>query len=279
VAPPGVASAAAILAPSAEGAAAVASHAPSPPPAPADEPATDDEGGEGEGAQAEGAETEEAPAPAADDSLLGRVRQGDAAAVEQLQAKPEMDRTVEESVALAQGRIAAKRKAFAELDESLRKHPDELADKITTVRDFIEDRDTAIAALQLLAELPGELSADVIYDVWVGTRGRNDTTWLAEQLCHTEAVRSKASMALQVALALRSTEECEPIRDLLPQVAEHGDQRSSRLVAKLLKRRGCGDRGRKDCFKCLRPLDRDRKAIGVRTALAHVRSRRAPHVR
>src|SRR5690606_26425164 len=125
------------------------------------------------------------------------------------------------------------------------------------LRAFIDDRDTALQALGMLGQTPSSAGADVLYDVWVGTRSRTETTWLAEQLVFSPEVRKRASRALQVALDLRTTEDCESLKNLLTDASDHADARSARLLARLRAKRGCGERGRDDCYACLRELDKN----------------------
>ena len=151
--------------------------------------------------------------------------------------------------------------------------------ELGTVRAFIDDRDTAMAALSMLGETPSAFGADVLYDVWVGTRGRNETTWLAEQLVFSPEVRKAASEALKVTLTLRTTEDCERAKELLPWALEHADTRSLRQLKRLLTKRGCGKQGREDCFACLRVLDRETNAVSVAQVIATARKRRPPKTR
>jgi hypothetical protein len=215
-------------------------------------------------------------------TVVDRAREGDPDALGTLERKPPGERSLAESVALAEGRVAGKRREFEDLRAELLKDSALLEDRgvLDKLRGFIHDRDTAIRALATIAEVPGEIGPDILYDVWIGTRDRNETTWLAEQLVYSESVLEKASKPLQVALALRAAERnCEATRDLLSRAAEYGDQRSARPLQKLLIKRGCGDKGFDDCYGCLRSLDRDPKALGVRQALSFARGRRAPKMR
>jgi hypothetical protein len=128
----------------------------------------------------------------------------------------------------------------------------------------------AAEALRALAAMQGSVGADLLYEVWTGTKERTDTTELARELVHSREVREKASPALAVALDLRSTESCEDNRTLLASVATHGDRRTIPLLAKLVRNRGCGPTKRSDCYPCLRKGDELTKAIKA------VKNRRAP---
>jgi hypothetical protein len=223
---------------------------------------------------------ERAPEPARS-SVLNEVESGEPDAIAALDARPPAERSVAETLALARGRVAARQRTVQAFGERLRARPEVLEDpaELAALRALITDRDTALLALTALADPPTAAGADVLYDVWVGTRGRSETTWLAEQLVFSPEVRQAASRALQVTLALRSTEDCEEVKALLPEAQEHGDVRSLRLLKRLLGKRGCGKNGREDCFACLRPLDRDDEAVSVADALAAAKRRPAPRTR
>jgi hypothetical protein len=211
--------------------------------------------------------------------LATRAARGERDAMEAIASKSPAERTATEAVALARGRIAERVRALGALQNDLSERPITEHDdpRVSDLRGFIADRDTAITALSIAASLPSGVGPDLVYDTWVGTPERSETTWLAEQLVYTASVKQHATEALSVALDLRRAEEdCEATAELLPRAAKHGDARSARLLKRLLSKRGCGDTGREDCYACLRPLDRQKGAVSVRTALARVRTRTAP---
>ena len=121
-----------------------------------------------------------------------------------------------------------------------------------------------------MAEAPGPLSADLLYEMWTGTVVRNGATELARSLVFSKEVRAKASAELAVALDLRIAETCEQNKALLPRVVDKGDRRSLALLAKLSRRFGCGANKRLDCYPCLR----DDKAVD--DAMTAVKKRREP---
>jgi hypothetical protein len=135
---------------------------------------------------------------------------------------------------------------------------------------FTKNETTAVDALLALAQLPGSIGADLLYDVWTGTVGRSAATELAEALLYSDDVFSKASPAARVALELRKAETCEQAAPLVKQALDHGDRRSMHLLGKLTKRSGCGPTKRQDCYKCLRDGDL------LKDAFAAVRKRPAP---
>jgi hypothetical protein len=115
-----------------------------------------------------------------------------------------------------------------------------------------------------------------LYDVWIGTRERTETTALASELVYSEEVKKKASPALAVVLELRQEENCEKVIELLPRAREHADRRAIGQLKKLQLRRGCGDDELDDCYPCLRTLDFEQGAVGVKTVLTAARRRLAP---
>lgn len=130
---------------------------------------------------------------------------------------------------------------------------------------------TAPDALEAMTTLEAPTAADLLYEVWTRTTERTDTTELAHTLLYSADVKSKASPALAVALALRSAETCEDYRVLLPKALTDGDHRSQHLLAKLTTKRGCGPKKSDDCYACLRD-----KRDELTATINAVKSRHAP---
>jgi len=216
------------------------------------------------------ASTEEKPKPP---TLLERVAVGDDAAIKELGAKPVADLDVEEAIALSLGqsaqdvRAARALRARVEHDPGLIKDPEVLS----SLHRYTEDPETARDALAVMAKVPGQISADLIYEVWTATASRTSATDLARSLIYSKEVRSKASPALSVVLDLRDAETCEQNRDLLAKTAEVGDKRAFHLLGKLTRKYGCGANKRQDCYPCLR----DGKDLD--NAMKAVKTRREPH--
>jgi len=205
-------------------------------------------------------------------SLVERAQGGDPAALAELGARDEAERTVAEAVALIEGRGATARVRITELGARLRKNPTTLEDAAVRqeVWDLLSEPRTATQALAIVAEIPGQLAPDILFRVWTTTSARTDTTELAEMLLFSRQVRSRASPALAVALDLRRTSDCEAVRALLPRAAADGDARSTRPLALVAVKTGCGPNKRSDCFRCLRQdpasLEQAIRATRVRAA-------------
>ncbi len=90
-------------------------------------------------------------------------------------------------------------------DPGLIKDPEVLAQ----LRRNSDDPETARDALAAMANVPGPISADLIYEVWTATAQRTTATDLARSLIYSKEVRAKASKALAVALDLRDADSCE----------------------------------------------------------------------
>ena len=216
------------------------------------------------------ASADEKPKPL---SLLERVASGDDAAIKELSAKPLPELRVEEAISLSLGQSAQDVRAARALrdrvdhDPGLIKDPEVLAQ----LRRDTDDPETARDALAAMANVPGPISADLIYEVWTATASRTTATDLARSLIYSKEVRAKASKALAVALDLRDADTCEKNRDLLAQASSDGDHRASHLLNKLTRKYGCGPGKRQDCYACLR----DGKALD--DAIKAVKSRREPH--
>jgi len=225
-----------------------------------------------------GASRASAPAPDAErkkakpKTLIERARSGDDAALRELTGRSVEKRSVEEALAIVDGQAAQKRRAASELAQQLQRDP-KLAKKQDTLRKLVEfarDADTTSEALTAIAELPGALSADLLFDIFTRTPGRTRTTEVAEQLLQTGTVRSKASPALLIALDLRRAKTCEEFAALLPRARQSGDKRALSPLGKLIKQSGCGPNNGADCYPCLR------NDTALTDAVTSARARRAP---
>jgi len=213
---------------------------------------------------------EEKPKPL---TLLERVALGDDAAVKELSGKPVAELNVEEAISLSLGQSAQEVRAARALrdrvdhDPGLIKDPDVL----TQLRRYSDDPETARDALSAMANVPGPISADLIYEVWTATSSRTTATDLARSLIYAKEVRAKASPALAVALDLRDADTCEKSRDLLERATADGDRRAFHLLGKLTRKYGCGANKRADCYACLR------SGTDLDNAMKAVKARREPH--
>jgi hypothetical protein len=191
---------------------------------------------------------------------------------EALEARRAEELTKDEALALAAARRTREVAQIVLLRQKLKRDPGLFKDAalMTELRRAAEDPLTAPDALSAMAEAPGPLSADLLYEMWTGTVARNSATELARSLVFSKEVRAKASPELAIALDLRIAETCEQNRELLPRVLEKADRRSLSLLAKLARRYGCGPNKRVDCYACLR----EDKA--VEDAMAAVKKRREP---
>jgi serine/threonine-protein kinase len=141
-------------------------------------------------------------------------------------------------------------RAALKLDASLGQHPSLLR----FLRRAIDDPDYRGTVLEILALAPGEGSPDILFSVWDAAR-RSGKTELAKRIreqLYREPARSNASPALRIALEVWRVQSCMSYRGLLPRVIRDGDERALPVLQSLLRRTGCGRRGRGDCFACLR---------------------------
>lgn len=216
-----------------------------------------------------------APTPV---TLTERATSGDYKALDELKGKSAKDRTAEETLALARGRSGNKGRALEGLGKEIQKNPALLQDKaqVQRLKDFLNDRETTNQAATLLVQAPGEIGADLLFDAATHSKANPETVQLAEDLLASKEVRSKASPALLIALDLGNATECEQFKTLLPTAAEKGDRRAVPSLIKLTNKRGCGDNKLRDCYECLRPLDRDKKAPNLGAALREAGKRVPP---
>jgi hypothetical protein len=191
---------------------------------------------------------------------------------EALEARRAEELTKDEALALAAARRKREVARVALLRQKLSRDPGLFQDAATLadLRRAAEDPLTAPDALSAMAEAPGPLSADLLYEMWTGTVVRNGATELARSLVFSKEVRAKASPELAIALDLRIAESCEQNRALLPRVLDKADRRSLALLARLNRKFGCGANKRLDCYPCLHTD----KALD--DAMAEVKKRREP---
>ena len=197
------------------------------------------------------ANSDEKPKPL---TLLERVSLGEDSAVKELSAKPVADLRVEEAISLSLGQSAQDLRAARALRDRVEHDPGLIKDPevLAQLRKNIDDPGTAREALAAIANVPGPISADMIYEVWTATAARSAATDLARALIYSKEVRAKASKALAIALDLRDADTCEKSRDLLERASSDGDRRSFHLLNKLTRKYGCGPNKRQDCYACLR---------------------------
>lgn len=191
---------------------------------------------------------------------------------EALEARRAEELTKSEALTLANARRQREVARAALLRQKLSRDPGLFQDAgtLAELRRAAEDPLTAPDALGAIADAPGPLSADLLYEMWTGTVIRNSATELARSLVFSKEVRAKASPELAVALDLRIAETCEQNKALLPRVLEKGDRRSLALLARLSRKFGCGPNKRQDCYPCLR------EGQIVEEAMAAVKTRREP---
>jgi len=215
-----------------------------------------------------------APPPPPDASAPSQTPALPAASIdtEALEARRAEELSESEAMALAAGRQKRALQHAAELRRKVSRDPGLFKDPATLseLRRAAEDPLTAPDALGAMADAPGALSADLLYEMWTGSVVRTSATELARSLVFSKEVRAKASPELAIALDLRIAETCEQNQKLLPRVEEKGDRRSLPLLAKLARRFGCGPNKRQDCYQCLR----DDKALD--DAMTAVKKRREP---
>jgi hypothetical protein len=218
-----------------------------------------------------------APSAAPPPTPLELAASGDYKMLDELKARAADQRTAEETLALARGRSHNKSAALEGFGKEIKKNADLVKDKnqLQRLRDFLNDRETTNQAAALIVDLPGTLGPDLLYDA-ANAKGHGETAQLADDLLATKEVRAKASPALTVALDLRKAEKCEEFKDLLSKAAEQGDRRAIPSLAKLTKKKGCGDNKQGDCFECLRPLEKDKEAIDLVDAIKAAQKRPAP---
>jgi hypothetical protein len=189
--------------------------------------------------------------------LFARATRGDRAALGTLAARSDSQRTAAEWRALGAGYAVVKDypASLAAYADATRLDPDLAQDPrlLFDVRRAAQEPKSQAVALELAATRLGMAGADLLFDLWVNSRGKPATKALAEAArAQLDQARSHASPALDVALDLMSARSCSAYKALLPRAVEHADMRALPSLNKLLARNGCGFLGFGDCYPCLR---------------------------
>lgn len=205
-------------------------------------------------------------------SPLEPIRRGDPGAMSAMEAKPRSGRSVDENLALAEGRLVRKRAALAMLKARLSASADEQRkpSDLRALSPFLEDGETAKAALGVLAGWPGPEGPDVLYATWTGTTDRTELTLLARDLVSTREVRARATDALSAVLDLRAADSCEEIARVLPHVWAHGDRRALSTLVRIAHEYPCSTGRNEECHPCLRG------AVSLHDVIQSVRDRPEP---
>jgi hypothetical protein len=209
------------------------------------------------------------PAP----TQLELTEQGNPQAIDALEKTAPSERTIDQALALSQGRYAEKHLALTHLRSTIAKAggtPD--TESIKRLIQFAKDPDTSREVIGLFATLPGPAGPDLLNEFATDKKTGPELAKLAEELLRNKEVRPKASPALALVLDLREATTCEARESLLEKAAEIGDRRVLGLAVTLVKKTGCGDNGRKDCNPCLRA---DNSKI-LSKAIGKVQTRKAP---
>ncbi len=219
--------------------------------------------------------SDESSTPRHTESTLERARQGDAEALEMLEEKPADQRTLDEIVALSEGRIQRHRDLAwaASILFASQNFEREHTEQIQMILAVVGDPQTFREGLLSLARIKNPIGADLIYQASQKYSHRPEVVEMAEDLLGTRAVIAQASPELSVVIDAIFVEECKDVRELLERTLTYGDRRAVRHLARFTERKGCGADGREDCFSCIREddlLDR---------ALLAAKNQTAPHWR
>jgi hypothetical protein len=194
---------------------------------------------------------------------------GDKKALAKLEAKDEKKRAAAEVLAIHSARAVAKRKEIDELTRKMELVESFAFDKETKgrVREFAADREVGNYMLERLSAMKGSWGTDHLYDVWIKTTGKTESSELARELLSATDVRSKASPALSALLDLKELSsldapDCEKSKPILEKLKEKGDQRCLGTVMRMNVKTGCGEKKRDDCWACVRSTDLIKDAVG-----------------
>jgi hypothetical protein len=161
--------------------------------------------------------------------------------------------------------LRQRRQSLEALGAKLRENRDLLDDSVALeeMSELVRDRVTSVDAMKLIAEVGSPRGLDLLYDVWSGTKDRNDTTRLAEALLLAKDVRVHAPPPLALAIALREKPtRCDQVRELVDIALREGDERSSPLLVRTAARKDCTDgQETRKCMDCLADAKAMKEAI------------------
>lgn len=175
-------------------------------------------------------------------SVEGRARSGDRDALDYLRERRE-GLTSTQLLAVVEGEMALEARSLDELGDK----PDVLVRMSEGVRPKLNE-------LKALSELPGGAAADALYEVWAVSlktpAPATETQQLAHQLLFAPDVRSRASDALDAALALYDVEDCASARAAMTHAELVGDRRSAHGIQQVAGGSACDDDDR-ECQRCV----------------------------
>ncbi len=132
----------------------------------------------------------------------------------------------------------------------------------TEIAQAVEAASTAQedVAFELMEHKLGAAGVDALYDLAYGAPSQSpqnaSVTAHAKKSLQDDAVKSHMSPALAVTIGIKATQNvCDAKPKYFAQAASVGDARTEAVLAPLLKKSGCGRRGRADCHACLRAGD------------------------
>jgi hypothetical protein len=168
--------------------------------------------------------------------------------------------------AVALGRHWSKTRydAVTEFINGLKVSPQKLDERKVQLEalSYVSDHLVSRVILETLAEINNPRALDLLYEIWIGSKERNDTTQLAEALLLAKDVRSRVSTALELALALREKPtSCDDIVRYVDIAIREGDRRAVMPLVTTSQRVNCGANGDEECIKCLADPKEMRKAI------------------
>ncbi len=226
------------------------------------------------GSEAEGAETAtEEVAPdgevAGGSKAAATLSKEQALELQDLLAIPVYKRKVSDW--LSMGRIYRESKQWTETASAYRNaiqlEPKTAKDPtvLQAFRDAAVELDSYEAAINVAVNLLGEPGLDLVYDVWLETKGQRKKKEIAELAYKKlEILRlRRASEALRIRLDLEflGNGDCDAIAKTVDAAKRHADRRSVEALTALESTSGCGASKKRDCFACLRSDDSLEQAI------------------
>lgn len=201
-------------------------------------------------------------------SLEERARGGDIPSLVRLERTPLTARTPAHSLALAQGKVAARLNGLRELARRLQGRRELIRDPAIQQELLRYSRDpaTALGTLEVLVAQRHPVALDLLFQIWTGVPDRTPTTELAEELLSSRELRATASPALAVVMDLREIERCDEALEVLERATQVADTRALRPLMRLNNKRGCGPKKTGDCFRCLRQREGRRALVAAADA-------------
>ena len=171
------------------------------------------------------------------------------------------------SIALGQMKAGHNKQALEKARQLIRLDPAQSQDRkmAQLMWGLAQDTSLSPAVLDILAQSMGEKGAMVLFDLATVSGVSSQVAKLAMDKLRSKKVQTESSVDVDIAIRLLLAKDCAARAELVPDIAEHGGERSAELLTELSSKKGCTAPA-KLCNPCLDP-----KAVTAALQLARQR--------